>query len=340
MISDEQIPEIKKQLIEQIDKTFPFDKKEMAKKQVRDMNKDQLISFLKENGMIKDEDSSCPMCLIKEGKIPSTKLDENEKAIAILEINPISFGHTIVLPKEHITKPEDLPKEVKELVEKVSQKLKKLNPKDILIKSSNVLGHEIINLIPVYTNETENSERKKVTPEELKKTLEEINEKETPVKEEVKKSACIFCSIGNKEIPSINLEENKYSIAVLEINPISIGHTIIIPKKHIKNSGEIPSQSLTLAKQIARKIKSKLKPKEVLIYTENKFDHEIINVLPIYNDETKNSEKIKITKEELEEIKSKLEKKQPKPKERKPTKKEGKQKEDLSKLPKFPTRIP
>ena len=139
MIPDEQIPEIKKQLIEQVEKTFPFDKREMAKKQIRDMNKEQLISFLKENGILKDEtDSPCPMCLIKDGKIPSSKLEENEKALAVLEINPISKGHTIIIPKEHITKPEELPKEIKELTEKVSLKLKKLNPKAVLVKSSNV----------------------------------------------------------------------------------------------------------------------------------------------------------------------------------------------------------
>ena len=116
MIKDEQIPEIKKQLLDQIDKTFPFDKKAMAKKQVNDMNKDQLISFLKENKLIKEEGKEeCVFCLIKDGKIPSTKIDENAKAIAILEINPISQGHTIIIPKEHIEKPENLPKEVQDI---------------------------------------------------------------------------------------------------------------------------------------------------------------------------------------------------------------------------------
>ena len=36
--------------------------------------------------------------MIIEEKIPSYKIQEN-KAVAVLEINPISEGHTIVIPK-------------------------------------------------------------------------------------------------------------------------------------------------------------------------------------------------------------------------------------------------
>ena len=337
MISDAQIPEIKKQLIEQINKTFPFDKKEMAKKQVNDMNKEQLIAFLKQNKMIKDEgEEQCVFCSIKEGKIPSTKIDENEKAIAILEINPISEGHTIIIPKEHIEKPENLPKEVQDLAQSVASKMKVLNPKTILIKSQNITGHEIINIIPIYKDETENSTRKKSTVEELKAVQEKLLGEQPKIIEKPK-SNCIFCNIAAGEIPSNKIDENKFAVAVLDINPISIGHTLVIPKKHIKNSGEIPSQALALSKKISRKIKSKLKPREVIIYTENKFGHEIINVLPVYSNENKDSPRQKLNEQELKKIQAAL---ITKPKQKKDIKKPKIIREDLSKLPKVPTRIP
>ncbi|MHA1240927.1 MAG: HIT family protein [Promethearchaeota archaeon] len=51
---------------------------------------------------------------------------------------------------------------------------------------------------------------------------------------------CIFCKIIVKEIPSKILYENDYTIAFLDIFPISQGHTIVIPKKHFTNLKTIP----------------------------------------------------------------------------------------------------
>lgn len=329
MIPKEQIDKIKKQLIDEIEKRFPVEKKENAKQQILSMNEKELEAFLKENKVIKEE-NSCIFCLISEGKIPSTKIDEDESALAILELNPISKGHTLIVPKKHISSPKEIPIEIKNFYEKILEKLKKLNPKNIIIKLDNITGHEIINLIPVYKDENEKSPRKKASKEELERVLKEIN------KEKKKEEKCIICSIASKETPSKQIEENKYSLAVLEINPISKGHTIVLPKKHVKTAGELPAQTLSLAKKISKRIKSKLKPKEVIIYTQNIFGHEIVNVLPVYEEETQNSPRKKLNEKEAEEILEKIQIK------KKPTKKEEKKeiKEDLSHLPKFPTRIP
>jgi len=333
MITEEQLPAIKKQLIEEIDKKFPNDKKEIAKEQVESMNKEELTNFLKENGLIKEEKSDCVFCLISEGKISSTKIEEDEFALAILELNPISSGHTLIIPKKHISSPEEIPKEIKDFSEKIISKLKNLNPKNIIVKSDNITGHEIINLIPIYDEENEKSQRKKATVEELNETLKKIIQKEKITEK------CLFCKIGSKEISSKKIEENEYAIAVLEINPISSGHTLIIPKKHIKNSGELPFQALSLAKKISKRIKTKLKPKEVIIYTENKFGHEVITVLPIYNQETKNSSRLNVEEKELDKNLEKLFVKE-KIKEQEEIKQKEAPKEDLSNFPKFPTRIP
>lgn len=44
---------------------------------------------------------NCIFCMIIEGKIPSRKVYEDENCIAMLDINPATPGHTLILPREH-----------------------------------------------------------------------------------------------------------------------------------------------------------------------------------------------------------------------------------------------
>jgi histidine triad (HIT) family protein len=43
----------------------------------------------------------CIFCKIINGEIPSTKLYEDEKVLAFLDIHPIKPGHTLIIPKKH-----------------------------------------------------------------------------------------------------------------------------------------------------------------------------------------------------------------------------------------------
>jgi len=54
---------------------------------------------------------SCIFCAIVEGRIPSHKVYEDEKTLAFLDIHPSAPGHTLVIPKAHIARVEDLPEE-------------------------------------------------------------------------------------------------------------------------------------------------------------------------------------------------------------------------------------
>ena len=45
--------------------------------------------------------SECIFCKIIKGEIPSCKIYEDELVYAFLDIGPINFGHTLVIPKEH-----------------------------------------------------------------------------------------------------------------------------------------------------------------------------------------------------------------------------------------------
>ncbi len=54
---------------------------------------------------------SCVFCAIVEGRTPSHKLYEDEKTLAFLDIHPSAPGHTLVIPKAHIARVQDLPEE-------------------------------------------------------------------------------------------------------------------------------------------------------------------------------------------------------------------------------------
>ena len=138
----------------------------------------------------------------------------------------------------------------------------------------------------------------------------------------------VFCSIIKGEIPSCKIDENKSAIAVLEINPISKAHALIIPKKH-ETIEKLPSSVLSLAKNIAKKIKSKFKPGDIRIETSSVQGHGIINIIPLYKDAK--LEKKKADEKELQELQKKLEKKV-RIRKIKPKK--------LKELPKAPIRIP
>jgi len=44
---------------------------------------------------------NCIFCKIVKGEIPAYKVYEDESYIAILDINPAAYGHTLVIPKAH-----------------------------------------------------------------------------------------------------------------------------------------------------------------------------------------------------------------------------------------------
>jgi histidine triad (HIT) family protein len=53
----------------------------------------------------------CVFCGIVEGTAPSFRVDENERSIAFLDINPLAEGHCLVIPKRHVPWWHDLTEE-------------------------------------------------------------------------------------------------------------------------------------------------------------------------------------------------------------------------------------
>ncbi len=176
-MDENQIINIKKQLIAQLEKTN-LPNKEEIKQAIKEMNKEQLNEFLKQNKIeakqSEEKQIECIFCEIAKGNVPSYKIDENKKAIAVLEINPLSKGHAIIVPIKH-TSIEKISNSALSLSKKVAKKIKsKLKPLDIKIETSDIQGHPIINIIPIYKNKLE---RKKPSEEDLKQLQEKLKSK-------------------------------------------------------------------------------------------------------------------------------------------------------------------
>ena len=69
---------------------------------------------------------------------------------------------------------------------------------------------------------------------------------------------CIFCKLANGEIPTSTLYEDEDFRVILDANPASKGHALIIPKEHYANlyelDDELASKVLVLAKKMITKL--------------------------------------------------------------------------------------
>ena len=57
-------------------------------------------------------DANCIFCKIIDGVIPSTRLYEDEDFVIMLDIGPATFGHALLLPKNHYANIYEMPEEV------------------------------------------------------------------------------------------------------------------------------------------------------------------------------------------------------------------------------------
>ena len=120
---------------------------------------------------------------------------------------------------------------------------------------------------------------------------------------------CIFCSIAGREIPSNIIEDASDSVSVLEINPISRGHALVIPKKHGSLNEKIPENISKAVQEISKDIMHKFSPKDIIVAKASLFGHDVVNIIPVYKDENVSSKRHQAKKEELDEVQMMLNKK-------------------------------
>jgi histidine triad (HIT) family protein len=108
---------------------------------------------------------------------------------------------------------------------------------------------------------------------------------------------CIFCKIIDGSIPSYKVYEDENIIAFLDISQVTKGHTLVVPKKHVKNVYEM-DQSLARdvfesIPKIAKALKKAFNPIGLNIINNNEqplqsVDHFHIHLVPRYeNDDLK-----------------------------------------------------
>ena len=127
--------------------------------------------------------------------------------------------------------------------------------------------------------------------------------------------ATIFSRIVAGEIPSHKVAEDDEFFAFLDINPVALGHTLVIPKKEVDYIFDIDDPMLgrmvALAKRVARAQENAIECKHVgLAVMGLEVPHAHIHLIPI----TKESDmyfggkKLAVSQEELAEIAAQIRK--------------------------------
>lgn len=70
----------------------------------------------------------------------------------------------------------------------------------------------------------------------------------------MKNENCIFCKIAAGEIPSATIYEDDDFRVILDIEPASKGHALILPKEHYANLYELPEELAAKVLIVAKKV--------------------------------------------------------------------------------------
>ncbi|MEM1535832.1 MAG: HIT family protein [Candidatus Pacearchaeota archaeon] len=186
MLSKEQVENIRKQILEQLDK-LPADQVDELKKQIEKADAEELEAFIKQVQQAQRIQGECIFCKIVRGELETVKIFEDKEILCVLDIAPASKGHALVMPKEHVQFIQDLKPE---LLNKIMTFVKLLSPILVRVLNAKALSiyipqgqlagqqvpHFFINLIPRYEKDKViiEWERKRETKGELEKVAEII----------------------------------------------------------------------------------------------------------------------------------------------------------------------
>jgi histidine triad (HIT) family protein len=127
-------------------------------------------------------------------------------------------------------------------------------------------------------------------------------------------SNCIFCKLANGVFPTNFIYEDEDFKVILDANPATKGHSLILPKKHFKNlldaDEEILKKALPLAKKLSNKLIEVLKCDGVNVLQNNNeaagqaVFHLHIHLIPRYKEEKEHMLSWKPNKFSDEEMKN------------------------------------
>jgi histidine triad (HIT) family protein len=98
---------------------------------------------------------------------------------------------------------------------------------------------------------------------------------------------CIFCEIVDGRAHSHKIYEDELSLCILDINPFSRGHALVIPKRHVPWWHELTDAEnaslFGVAKVVAKKMMKALEPDFVCMYARGRrIPHTHIFLVPTY----------------------------------------------------------
>lgn len=125
--------------------------------------------------------------------------------------------------------------------------------------------------------------------------------------------ATIFSRIVAGEIPCHKIAEDDEFFAFLDINPVTVGHTLVIPKKEVDYIFDIDDPMLgrmmAFAKRVARALETAIECKRVgLAVMGLEVPHAHIHLIPITKESDMNffGKKKEMTQEELAAVAEKV----------------------------------
>lgn len=123
----------------------------------------------------------------------------------------------------------------------------------------------------------------------------------------------VFSKIIAGEIPCYKIAENEHFIAFLDVFPLKKGHTLIVPKIEVDYIFDLDSTTynglMAFAKETAIAIKKAIPCNRIgMTVVGLEVPHAHIHLIPInsVSDMNFSNEKLKLTKEEFEEISVKI----------------------------------
>ena len=101
----------------------------------------------------------------------------------------------------------------------------------------------------------------------------------------------VFCKIVNGDITSKCLYEDDIVMVIMDVNPTSPGHSLVIPKKHYKDIFDIEKDVLNHIMEIAikmgKKLEEKLNCEGITLIQNNGISQDVkhfhLHIVPKYN---------------------------------------------------------
>jgi histidine triad (HIT) family protein len=84
---------------------------------------------------------------------------------------------------------------------------------------------------------------------------------------------CIFCRIVAGEAPCARVHEDEATLTLIDLFPVSRGHTLVITKQHYADIFAVPGEALAAVVRVARRvalaIRSELQPEGLGVFQLN-----------------------------------------------------------------------